>query len=419
MKEQRGAATVSEASGDAPRTPVVLEISGRAAERVERGHLWIFSSDLAHKPPMIEPGSPAVFVHHKRFIGAGYFNPHSLISGRLLTRRQEIDLLTLLQERLSAAFARRELPHRGAARLVFSEADFLPGLIVDVYNDAAVVQSNTAGIDALMPVLEPLIPELFKARFHRELRAMVVQADAPIRRLEGVQDYLRVVSGERETLADIVFEEGDTLYVANLLQGQKTGFFLDQRHNRAAVARFLAGTKDKTVLDLFCYTGGWGLRALRSGAIHATFVDESQPALSLVRRAAEANAVPEHRTRVVPSDVFSFLESDKAMYDLVITDPPAFVKSKKNLSQAMRAYEKLNRLAWRRVRPGGYLFASSCSYHLSEAAFLDILRAGIGKERGIAHVVYEGTQAPDHPVLLAMPETQYLKCFALRKLHGR
>ena len=171
------------------------------------------------------------------------------------------------------------------------------------------------------------------------------------------------------------------------------------------------------VLDLFCYSGGWGLRALREGAAQVTFVDQSAEALRLVERGMQ----PERHWRpdgpsCTSGDVFDFLERAQGGYDAVVTDPPAFAKSRKHLPKALKAYRKLNRLAWRQLKPGGVLFACSCSHHLRETDFLNLLAEAVGREGGSAHVVHRGQQAQDHPVLLSMPETCYLKCVGLRKL---
>jgi 23S rRNA (cytosine1962-C5)-methyltransferase len=204
------------------------------------------------------------------------------------------------------------------------------------------------------------------------------------------------------------------MYAANFLTGQKTGFFLDQKENRMFLDSLdLSGRT--AMLDLFCYSGGWGLRAAKRGA-NVTFVDESQKALDLVARGAELNGLDQERVRTVAHEVFTFLEQPGPALDLIVADPPAFVKSQKNVYQAVNAYEKLNRLCWRRLKPGGILLSSSCSYHVPEGEFVDVLRSAVAKERGLAHVVYRGRQAADHPVLLSMPETAYLKCVGLHKL---
>ena len=394
-----------------------IEITDRGASQVARGLLWIFSNEVYKKPVGLKPGTWCTFHCRGKIIATGYANPHSLIFGRVVTLGEHKNVPTQLRDRLLDAFSRRaDLAPTGAARLVYSEGDFLPGLVLDVYADHAVLQSNTAGIDAAMPELEIIVPAIFQEVFHRPLKAFLIKADGGIRRLEGVEDFSKIVIGDEKALAAVAFEEDGVYFTADLLSGQKTGFFLDQRDNRTYLAALLKTTGKKKVLDLCCYSGAWGLRALKSGAQHVTFVDESADAMALVERGLERNGIEKPRSRRVTSDVFRFLESDEATYDVVVADPPAFVKSKKNLPQAIKGYEKLNRLAWRRLKPGGVLITCSCSYHVSDQDFMDLLLTVVGKEKGMARVLYRGSQAADHPVLLSMPETRYLKCVALQKV---
>ncbi len=394
-----------------------IEITDRGASQVSRGLLWVFSNEIYKKPASLKPGTWCTFHCRSKIVATGYANPHSLIFGRVVTTGDHKDMAALLKKRVEDAFARRPgLGPTQAARLVYSEADFLPGLVLDVYADNAVLQSNTAGIDAVLPELESIVPAVFKQTFGRALKGFVIKADAGIRRLEGVGDFMRIVTGDEKSLSNVGFEEDGVHFTSDLLKGQKTGFFLDQRQNRAFLANLVKTSNRKKVLDLCCYSGGWGLRALQNGAEHATFVDESAAAIALVENGLQLNGIEKKRTRRVTSDVFRFLEQDETLYDVIVADPPAFVKSKKNLPQAIKGYEKLNRLAWRRLNPGGVLITCSCSYHVSDEEFLDLLHTSVGKEKGWARVLYRGSQAPDHPVLLSMPETRYLKCVALEKV---
>lgn len=390
-----------------------IEITDRAASQIARGVLWIFSNEVFKKPAALVPGTWCQFHCRSKVIATGYANVHSLIFGRVVTLGADENIPSLLKKRLEAAYARRfPLKAAQAARLVYSEADFLPGLIVDVYADHLVMQSNTAGVDNVLKDLETLVPAVFEKVFGRKPKGVVVRADSGIRRLEGVSDFTNIIAGDKNQLEHVSFEEGGTHFIGNLLEGQKTGFFLDQKNNRNYLAENVGSTH--RVLDLCCYSGGWGLRALKAGAQHVTFVDESKAALALVKDGLKLNAIPEGKARLVPSEIFSFLESASENFDVIVADPPAFVKSKKNLPQATKAYEKLNRLAWRRLKEGGLLITCSCSYHLSEENFLELLTTAVAKEKGLAHMVYRGGQAADHPVLLSMPETRYLKCVGLR-----
>ncbi|MFO7707127.1 MAG: class I SAM-dependent rRNA methyltransferase [Desulfobacterales bacterium] len=394
-------------------------ISGRAARRIDSGVLWVFSNEVEERADDLPAVHLCRFTHGGRLAAIGYFNRHSLIAGRVLARGDEPDFEALIVKRLREAFLRRApMFSGGALRLVFSEADLLPGLVVDIYPPYAVVQSNTAGMDLLVPMLLERVPGLVEEVFGLRLQGLVLRCDAGVRRLEAVELFNRICFGDPEGLAAAVLEEDGVRCVADLIGGQKTGFFLDQRENR----RFLAGQVHACgvarVLDLCCYSGAWGLRALQAGAAHVTFVDQSREALELLQRGLAANRVAPGRAAAVQKDLFDFLTADPVDYDIVVADPPAFVKSRRNLAQAAKAYQKLNRLAWRRLRPGGLLITCSCSHLISPADFIALLAAAVAKENGLAQVVYRGGQAEDHPLLLSMPETGYLKCVGLRRIRA-
>jgi len=359
------------------------------------------------------------FTRGRRTVATGYFNRHSLIAGRALAFGEVSDLSQLIADRLRQAFVRRRpLAEGQAARLVYSEADLLPGLVVDFYPPYAVIQSSTAGMDLMLPVLEKSLPGLLAEVLQTPLQGLVVRCDSGIRQREAAEAFSRVSFGEATALSRAEVQENGVRYAADLVAGQKTGFFLDQHANRlyfGARVRELGGGR---VLDLFCYSGGWGLRALHDGARHVTFVDQSREALRLVEKGLSANRMPPDTASLHGEDVFEFLARDATVYDAIVADPPAFVKSRKNLPQALKAYQKLNRLAWRRLRPGGLLFTCSCSHHLAEADFISLLAAAVAREEGLAQVVYRGGQAQDHPALLSMPETVYLKCVGLQKMES-
>jgi 23S rRNA (cytosine1962-C5)-methyltransferase len=394
-----------------------VNVSDRAAQRVENGNLWIFSNEVVKKSGELQKGAWCRFETKGTFLALGYYNPNSLIAGRVVSRRENQTVEEVLEKNLEESFRRRlPLSPTESTRLVFSEADFIPGLVLDYFSGVLVLQSNTAGIDTVLPVLEKMIPDVFTSVFHHKPVSFVVRGDAGIRALEGVEEFSRTIFGDEVQLKEFPFQQGDVRYVGNFVEGQKTGFFLDQRDNRGALTSWIKGHKDQTVLDLFCYSGGWGLAALIAGAANVTFVDESKSALALLQKGIEMNGIRREQARIVSSDVFDYLENVDSVYDVIVADPPAFVKSKKNLPQALRAYEKLNRLAWRRLKPGGLLLSCSCSYHLAESDLFDLLQSAVAKEKSQAHVVFRGGQASDHPILLSMPETRYLKCIGLKKL---
>lgn len=402
---------------DNPATLPAVALSARAARRLAQGFLWVYSNEIEGRDEPAEPAYWCRFVRAGRIVATGYFNRHSLIAGRAVVRGEVDDLHRLLENRLRSAFARRRpLADGRSARIVFSEADLLPGLVIDFFPPYAVLQSNTAGIDLALPVLNEQVPALIEQVFQVPLQGLVLRGDSGVRRLEAVDLTRKVVFGDSAAMTRVEVQEEGVRYVADLVAGQKTGFFLDQRDNRLRFAALVGERPLDRVLDLFCYSGGWGLRALKEGAGHVTFVDESRQALDLVALGLIANGVSADRAALHHGDVFDFLARSQEAYDAVVADPPAFVKSRKNLPQAMKAYQKLNRLAWRRLRPGGVLFASSCSHHLSESDFWGLLAGAVEKEGDVAHVVHRGGQAGDHPILLSMPETAYLKCIGLRKL---
>jgi 23S rRNA (cytosine1962-C5)-methyltransferase len=394
-----------------------VAISARAARRLAGGFLWVYSNEIEGRDDQPEPAYWCRFIREGRTIATGYYNRHSLIAGRVVALSEVTSLKQLLEERLLQAIARRQPLERGrSARLVFSEADLLPGLVIDFYPPHAVIQSNTAGMDRLLPLLEERLAGIIAETLATPLEGLVLRCDARVRQLEAVGSFTRVALGEAAALSCAPVRENGVTYAADLVAGQKTGFFLDQRDNRlqfGALTRKIAAGR---VLDLFCYSGGWGLRALTAGAAQVTFVDESRDALDLLERGLAANAIAPERAELHRADVFDFLARQRDLYDAVVADPPAFVKSRKNLPQAVKAYQKLCRLAWRRLKPGGVLFACSCSHHLSESDFGHLLAEAVAKEHGLAHLIYRGGPAPDHPVLLSMPETSYLKCLGVRKL---
>jgi 23S rRNA (cytosine1962-C5)-methyltransferase len=399
-----------------PALPAVA-ISARAARRLADGFIWVYANEIESCE---EPPAAAYwcrFRRERRTVATGYFNRHSLIAGRAVAWGEVRDLKRLLDDRLLAAFVRRQpLIYGRSARLVFSEADLLPGLVIDLFPPFAVLQSNTAGMDLMLPLLEERVPKLIEQAFGAELRGLVLRGDSAVRRLEAVDSFRRVAFGDPAALSRVEVQEEGVRYVADLVAGQKTGFFLDQRDNRLRFGSLLRDIASGRVLDLFCYSGGWGLRALKEGSRHVTFVDESREALELVERGLVSNGISPERADLRHADVFDFLARPRDPYDTVVADPPAFVKSRKNLPQAIKAYQKLARLAWRSLRPGGFLFICSCSHLLSESDFLNLLAEAVAKERSLAHLIYRGGQPQDHPVLLSMPETSYLKCLGLQKL---
>ena len=394
-----------------------INITPRAAHQLACGDLWIFSNEVDMRTVPDQPGSWCWFACRGTIVATGYINRHSLIAGRVVAAGRCDDISGIIEQRLQNAFSRRiELSRAGSARLVFSESDFLPGLIVDWYSGIAVVQSSTAGIDCVLDTLTESMPRVYQQVFGTSLSGLVVRADAQVRRLEGIDNFSRVAFGEQDAIVNGICQEFDVHYAADFLNGQKTGFFLDQRRNRIFLGELVRENPSATMLDLCCYSGGWGLRGLAAGVRETVFVDQSPSALLLVKRGLELNSIASDKARCIESDVFDYLDAGNDSFDVVVADPPAFVKSKKDLPHARHAYEKLNRLAWRKVKQGGVLITCSCSHHIADPEFVEIVRTAVAKEKSQAHLFYRGYQAEDHPVLLSMPETSYLKCLGVRKI---
>ncbi|MDA8387160.1 MAG: class I SAM-dependent rRNA methyltransferase [Nitrospiraceae bacterium] len=381
----------------------------RKTARLLGGHRWVFSNELAKSPRGFAPGQLVeLHDHGENFLGIGYINPDSLISVRVLTRIREPIDLAFFRKRIEAAmrFRERFLKNEQAVRLVYSEADGLPGLIADRYGDVVVLQLLTAGMEAMKDLVLDAIDALVRPR------AIVLKNDSRSRALEGLPAYKEVARGALDPLP-VIGEDG-VLFEIDPLGGQKTGFFLDQRENRLSFKGMLSGEPDGVGLDLFGYAGGWGLHLAHAGARKVVLVDESEGALARARKNAGLNGL-EDKMEFVRADVFDFLEGEirqgNARYDFIVMDPPAFVKSAKKIKEAVRAYTLLNSRCMRLLKPGGLLATSSCSYHLARPEFLDMLRAAAKSAGGRDFLLVEQRfQGRDHPVLLSMPESEYLKC---------
>ncbi|MBI5847889.1 MAG: class I SAM-dependent rRNA methyltransferase [Nitrospirae bacterium] len=373
-------------------------------KRLLGGHLWVFSNELHESPKNYTPGS-LVEVYDMRgdFLGTGYINPNSLIAVRLLTReRKNIDK-DFLRVRIQAAIALRKRLTVGsdACRLVFSEGDYLPGLIADLYGTCLVLQFLTCGMEAMKDLVIELFDELIKPEI------IVLRNEGRVRSLEGLDRYKEVVKGSLESLP--VVREDDISFEIDPYEGQKTGFFLDQRDNRVSLKRYIREGKG---LDLFCYNGGWSMHLASAGA-EITCVDSSDRAIAHARRNAELNNLGS-RIDYAVEDVFAYLEKElgkgERRYDFIVLDPPAFVKSAGKLKEAAKAYREVNEICMRLIRPGGMLASSSCSYHMGRELFVDTLNTAAKNARRSLRLIELRSQAPDHPVLLSMPETAYLKC---------
>ncbi len=382
----------------------------RRTSRVMAGHNWIFSNELASSPKNHEPGSLVEVLDMKKdFIGIGYINPGSLIAVRLLTRKKEdIDENFFRRRLYEALHYREQIGIKGDSfRAVFSEGDFLPGLIADKYGDCIVLQFLTFGMERFRDVIIRLFDEVLSPS------VIILRNDSQSRVLEGLPLSTQVVKGSLDTLP-VIHEAGISLEV-DPLAGQKTGFFLDQRENRLALKKLV---HEGNGLDLFCYSGAWGLQLAGKGTT-VTFADASESALARVRSNAALNGV-ENYCRYKKVDVFAFLKealASGARYDFIILDPPAFVKSRLKIKEGLKGYLEINTAAMNLLKEGGILATSSCSYHIDKALFLDMLRDAARNARKQFRLVEYRSQGRDHPVLLSVQETEYLKC-AFLSLHS-
>ena len=371
--------------------------------RVRAGHPWIFSNEIATLDGPAEAGTAVVVsAADGQLLGTAYYNPHSLIAARLLSRRLEsIDTPAFFIERLRAALPYRQrlcgdLP---ALRLVHGEADGLPGLVVDRYGEVLSVQLLTAGIEARRAaIIEALVTVCAP-------RAIVARNDSASRELEGLPRTVELLYGELPLEVPVTIN--GLSFGVDVTGGQKTGLFLDQRENCRRLDGLVAGAE---VLDLFCYAGAWSLHAARYGAAAVTGVDVSSGAVALARGNAARNGLDE-RCTFVAADVFDFLRRERQRrFDVVILDPPAFIKSRKHLEEGVKGYLTVNRRALELVAPGGVLVTCSCSHHLERDRFLTVIaQAARQAGRNVRLAALSGAGA-DHPVLPACPETDYLKC---------
>ena len=380
----------------------MITLNKNSDRRVRKGHLWVFSNEIAAPPVSdLEPGSVHELCDARgEFLGMVYACPSSLIAARILCRNKVKIDVDFFHDRIQAALERRMrlFPERDAYRLVYGEADFLPGLVVDRYGRFLVVQSLTSGMDRFWEeVLEALITIL-------KPEGVYLRNDSPFRALEGLPQEKKPVYGSFPETVPIT-SHGLT-FLVDIPNGQKTGFYLDQESNRSLMKRYVAsGAKG---LDLFCYTGAWGLHAIAAGAAEMTAVDSSRGALKLAEANAKINGMLD-RFGAVRDNVLDFLKKTQLSWDIIILDPPAFIKSRSQIKDGLKGYIDLNRRSLGKLNPGGILITCSCSHHLDRAAFEDMLLSASRQSGRELRILDSRGQGPDHPVLLSMPETRYLK----------
>ncbi len=389
-----------------------LRLKRNEDRRLHGGHLWVFSNEVdTQQTPLTKFKSGElvrVLAHNDKGLGLAYVNPKSLISARMLQTWTMPDTEWFVTRIRIALALRERMYSEPYYRLVYGESDGLPGLVIDRYGTRCVVQISTAGMEALKPHIEEAVLSVL------DCSALLFKNDGGFREMEGLPSYVEAARGTVEELGEVT-EDGLTFSVP-LAEGQKTGWFFDQAANRRALSRYVR--KGARVLDVFSYVGAWGVRAARSGASEVICIDSSAAALALAGNNGERNGC---KLSVCRDDAFDALETlakEKARFDVVIVDPPAFAKRRKDLPKALAAYKRLNQLAMQVLAADGILVSCSCSHHVSADDLQGaIARAANATDKHL-QILELGGQGPDHPVHPAIPETRYLKTYFCRVTEG-
>jgi 23S rRNA (cytosine1962-C5)-methyltransferase len=390
-----------------------LRLKKNEERRLRAGHLWIYSNEVDIRTTPLQNFEPGATVRIEdargHVLGTGYVNPHALICVRLVSRDPAYVLdKSLIIHRLNIALSLREtLFDTPYFRLVYGESDGLPGLVVDRFGDVLVVQITTVGMErqreAIISALDKVIRPV----------AIVLRNDSPARQPEGLDCYVEIAAG---TLPKSVFvEENGARFEVDILAGQKTGWFYDHRMNRARMQHYV---KDRRVLDVFSYVGGWGIEALVAGAADVMCIESSAIAIERIHHNAVLNGCTE-KLASIEADAFEALKAlrqERERFDVVIIDPPAFIKRKKDFKEGLIAYRRINQMAMQVLNKGGWLISASCSCHLGPEQLRDILLKASRHLDRTTQIVEQGHQGPDHPLHPAIPETGYLKAFISRVL---
>jgi 23S rRNA (cytosine1962-C5)-methyltransferase len=404
--------TTSPAAPDPSGALPELRLRHREDRRLAAGHLWVFSNevDTARTPlTAFETGALCRVIGDKdRFLGYAYVNPHALICARILGRDPEFAPgKSLFVRRLQVALALRErLYAEPFYRLVYGESDGMPGLVLDRYGDVIVGQIGTAGMEARKADILAALEKVIKPR------TVIWKNDSGARELEGLASYVETAAGEAVDHTFVV--ENDVRFEVPIGSGQKTGWFYDQAANRRALLKYVRGLR---VLDVFSYLGAWGLAAARAGASEVVCVDSSAPALETLRRSADANGIAVRTIRDDAFDALAALREAGEKFDVVVIDPPAFIKRRKDLPKGQAAYRKLNQLAMQLLPRDGILVSCSCSHHLAQDDLIATVQQAARHLGRFAQIVEVGGHAPDHPIHPAIPETRYLKSLFCRVVH--
>lgn len=382
-----------------------IKIKNNHEKRIKYGHLWVFSNEIAEHLK-IEAGELVEVVdYHGKSFGFGIYNPNSLISVRLLKTNTPPDLDFFIR-RISEAKQLRQnvIKDLQMCRVVFGESDLLPGLIVDKYSDYFAIQILSAGMERSKDLIVQAIIAVFP-----EAKGIIEKNDTKLREIEGLELISKLLYGNIPD--NFISNEMGVQLELSINEGQKTGYFLDQKFNRLFIRSISNGLK---VLDCYTNQGGFALNAGLGGATEMAAIDCSETALESVRRNAELNQL---NVRTIKADVADYLSKaveNEEKWDMIILDPPAFAKNRKSVPKARAAYAKINRLAMKMIPSGGYLVSSSCSHHILEDVFEDLIYREACKLGKQLKLIYRGGQAPDHPILMSLPETKYLKFFVFQ-----
>lgn len=389
-----------------------LRLKRNEDRRLHAGHLWVFSNEVdteqTRLPKFTAGELVRVLAHNDKALGLAYVNPKSLISARMLSTWKVPDA-AWFAERIRIALALRErLYAEPFYRVVYGESDGLPGLVVDRYGKQCVVQIGTAGMELLKAEIQAAVLKVLKCD------ALLFKNDSGARELEGLPSYVETAFGSFDDLGQVV--EDGLKFSVPLVEGQKTGWFFDQAANRRALVKYVR--KGARVLDVFSYVGAWGVRAAKAGAAAVVCVDSSAPALELATKNAERNGLTVSVRKGDAFDVLEALAKEGARFDVVVVDPPAFAKRRKDLPKALAAYKRLNQLAMQLIAEDGVLVSCSCSYHVSAEDLQDSLTKAARASDKHLQILEFGGQAADHPVHPAIPETRYLKAYFCRVTDG-
>lgn len=387
-----------------------IYLKERVSPRIANGHPWVYDNEIGSSTGQLDDsGIVDLFTHSRQFIGRGYYNPKSKISVRLLTRRfEEIDAAFVSRILHKAVEARARMSMTSeCARLFYGESDGIGGLIVDQYGDVLVIQANTLWVDRMKEVIVDTLVDLVKPV------AILEKSDHSSRKKEGLQIHVGWLYRQTSLPIHMVFE--GLRWELDLIQAQKTGFYLDQKEN-AIIAASMVFPESTEMLDVFCHTGNFGLRMLQHGASKVTFVDQSESALGMARRNVALNGFPQQIYECNNAfDILREWEREGRQWDIINIDPPSFTKSRSSRANALRGYKEVNIRGLKLLRPGGYLITSSCSQAVSREDFEMMIYSCIADLKQGLRLIYRGGQPQDHPIAMEIFETEYLKFYIFQK----